>query len=543
MPSARPSRAVEDPEDDTPHSPVGSTDFEPSAQQHAIFDWFKGATGNLVVRARAGTGKTTTILRAITFAPEQSILLCAFNKRIQEELARLLVNPHAIALTLHSVGFRCIRQHWPSVRVAHGQDRANALAHAVCVGQRKGTIFRVAKLLTKARELAPMTTTIGPIVDLAIEFDLLPEPMSRVKPEAEARMVLEGLKLAAQECPTQGIDFADMIFLPLRNEWVEPVYDLVVVDEAQDMTKAQLEIASLACAGRLALVGDDRQGIYRFRGADSGALDRMKVTLNATELGLTTTYRCPKVVVETANRYVADYFAAASAPQGIIDRIFDLDALAQAAQPGDFILSRKNAPLMGICMKLLRAGKPARVQGKDIGQSLSSLVRKLGYPYVDPKLGYKPSAHPLSVFIINLRDWEVKQAERLRLLGKEDRIESILDKSDTLRAIAEDADTVQELEALITALFADESLKQQVICSSVHKAKGLESRRVFVLERTLHPPLPCAECNHWHSGKRCFKCFCDQYHTSEERELEEANIAYVAITRAKEHLTWVDCKF
>jgi len=66
-----------------------------SAQQEAIFGWFGSAGGNLVVRARAGTGKTTTILEGIGRAPEGKILLCAFNKRIAEELQTKVRNPAA----------------------------------------------------------------------------------------------------------------------------------------------------------------------------------------------------------------------------------------------------------------------------------------------------------------------------------------------------------------------------------------------------------------------------------------------------------------
>lgn len=534
MPSARPTAAVDREDDFDNEAPavVGSLDFIPSAQQQAIFDWFERGSGNLVVRARAGTGKTTTILRAIDYAPEDDIILCAFNKRIQEELDNRLRNPKAHAQTLHSLGFQYIRENWGRVRVADRSDRVDALAEAVCPFGSPDYLRRmVARLLNKTRELVPLATSVEPIIDCAIEFDLLPEPWSDITPQALARLVLQAMDLAAKECPHDtGIDYPDMVFLPLRNNWLHPTHDLVVADEAQDLTMPQLEIARRVCSGRLVLVGDDRQGIYRFRGADAGSLDRLKAETAAHELGLTTTYRCPSRIVEKAQHYVPDYQAAPSAPLGIIEHVDTLEELCQMALPGDFILSRKNAPLMGIALRLLREGIPARVQGKDIGAGLKSIVRRLATGH---------AAHSLPEFLSKLRNWEQTQVARLQAMGKEDRIEALYDKGDTLRALAQDARSVEALVQRIDSLFADYSRKPQVVCSTVHKAKGLESRRVFVLRSTLHPKLPCA-CGHYHKFD-CKRCGCLHFTANASRRLEEDNIAYVAITRAKENLTWVTC--
>ena len=79
--------------------------------------------------------------------------------------------------------------------------------------------------------------------------------------------------LKAAEEPTEAIDFADMIFLPLRKGMVYPSYELVVIDEAQDMTRPQLEIAKREPPPKMGgffIVGDDRQAIYGFRGRTRG---------------------------------------------------------------------------------------------------------------------------------------------------------------------------------------------------------------------------------------------------------------------------------
>ena len=115
-----------------------------SAQQQAIFDWFTSGTiqgmspddkgnTNLVVRARAGTGKTTTIIEGVNRAPESSILVCAFNKRIAEELNTRIDNSSAEAKTFHALGYAAIRRQWPGISVAQGSARADALTDLVCI--------------------------------------------------------------------------------------------------------------------------------------------------------------------------------------------------------------------------------------------------------------------------------------------------------------------------------------------------------------------------------------------------------------------------
>src|SRR5690606_8710435 len=79
----------------------------------------------------------------------------------------------------------------------------------------------------------------------------------------------EAMNLALEKDGT--IDFDDMIFVPVRNNWVRAWYNVVIVDECQDMNAAQIEMALRACkkGGRIIVVGDEKQAIYGFRGADS----------------------------------------------------------------------------------------------------------------------------------------------------------------------------------------------------------------------------------------------------------------------------------
>src|SRR4051794_15080233 len=75
--------------DIVPATAAAAMAFAWSPQQEEVFFWFEHPSmgqPNLVVRARAGTGKTTTILEGIFRAPEKRKVCAAFNKRIAEEL-------------------------------------------------------------------------------------------------------------------------------------------------------------------------------------------------------------------------------------------------------------------------------------------------------------------------------------------------------------------------------------------------------------------------------------------------------------------------
>ena len=487
--------------------------FQWSSQQEKIFSFFKTGHGNLIVRARAGCGKTTTILQAVTYAKERRILLVAFNKNIAEELQRRLKNPNAYAKTLHSLGFSFIlKSHWgelpKGLKISVNTDRGREIAHDLLKTKENKELFpvaiAVAKLASLAKGAAPFAT-VEELMDLAdthgIEVTTDDEKVAEQYNSHEvAKLARRAMDKALEE--TGEIDFDDMIFVTIVKKLAKPEYGMVCVDEAQDMNAAQLLLAQAVCmkGGRVVIVGDDRQACYGFRGADSGAIDRMKTELKATELGLTVTRRCPKKVVELAQNLVPDFEAAPEAPEGEVVTL-DGSKLIDAVGPGDFILSRTNAPLVSICFALLRNRKRAKIQGKDIGKTLLSVVKKL-------------KAKSIEDFKAKVQIWAMK--ERKKAEGKKESVADAIisranDQEEMLGVFADEAQTMGDVERLINDLFddADPSKAPFAVCSSVHKAKGLEQNRVFVCEETFYKGHDFAQ---------------------------EQNLVYIAYTRAKQVL-------
>lgn len=495
-----------------------------SPQQEAIFGWFRGEhpAQNLVARARAGTGKTTTIMAAVLESAEAkaggSVLLAAFNKTIADELTARLERTQAPgnieAKTLHGAGFAIVRRFWRGVTV--DATRGKRLAREALGDQAPDEIVAfVSRLADKAKEIVPLggDDPSSALTDLAYRFDCVPDE-EWTADGFGLQVVVDGARRALRAAMDRddprkpSIDFGDMVFLPIANDWLRGRYDLVVIDEAQDMSPAQLLLAQglVRPGGRVAVVGDDRQAIYAFRGADAGSVDRLKYALSASELGLTVTYRCGKRIVAEAAALVPDYSAAEEAHDGEVGTATRQQML-EGAQAGDFVLSRKNAPLAVACLAFLRAGKRAKVRGREVGAALIAVVKKL-------------KARSIPELIVKIGRWRDKEIARARKgtneAVAEEKQQEVEDVAETLVALSEGLTGPAELATRIESLFDDAPERGgTIVLSSVHKAKGLEADTVWLLAASFVL-----------RGKRV-----DQR--------EEDNIRYVAITRAKQRLVWV----
>ena len=90
------------------------------------------------------------------------------------------------------------------------------------------------------------------------------------------------------------MDFDDMLWLPLKLDldFKPSRFDLLICDESQDLSKIQHELV-LKSGSRLICVGDRRQSIYGFRGADSRSMDQLKEILENTDRGVCLLYTSP----------------------------------------------------------------------------------------------------------------------------------------------------------------------------------------------------------------------------------------------------------
>jgi DNA helicase II / ATP-dependent DNA helicase PcrA len=276
-----------------------------------------------------------------------------------------------------------------------------------------------------------------------------------------------------------------------------PEFDFVFVDETQDLNPSQLALVrKAAVGGRLVAVGDRHQSIYGFRGADPEAIPRIIRETSANVLPLSVTYRCASRIVAEANRYVPELMAAPGAPDGVV-RSTMLDDAENAMMPGDFVLSRTNAPLVALCFRLAKQGRRAAIQGRDIGEGLAAWVRST-------------NATSIPVLAECVRSWHRAEVARLDALERD--TDGVSDRAECLHAFCEGASNVSEVLGRIATVFSGEGgAADRVLLSSTHRAKGLEADRVFMLRDTY----------------------------LKRETVEEKNLAYVAVTRAKHELVYV----
>ncbi len=470
-----------------------------------------------IVTARAGTGKTWTFLEGLNLmlghktlaTPSQQqqavwdemmkskgaryVTMVAYNRSIAKELKEKVPNPYK-AMTCHGLGWRTLLKTFPQLKGDHtmNEDRVKDIIEylmdsdiRVIQQSEPGLVACTERLVELCKAQLYDGHNVLQLAALVQEFEIDLEEESPLE-----KKVFELVPQVMDECRNVGscIDYNDQVWLPVVLEL--PVFrsDLILVDEGQDLNRARQKLVMMA-GKRVMVIGDDRQAIYGFTGADSNSLDRMYDQLDATpakcvKLSLTETRRCGKAIVAEAKRIVPDFTAHPSNPEGVIkyapiDPKGMMESYRTLVQNGDMVLCRANAPLVGQCLKMLRAGKYAYIQGKkDIAEGLISLINKLRY-----KDGNAGAPYPIKKFkddVIVWRDEKV-QVETDKKHPNENKIASLFDKAACLTSLADDCKTVEEVVDRLERIFTDNPNGQAIRLSSIHKAKGLEAKRVFIL--------------------------------------------------------------
>lgn len=504
----------------------GDKSFEASEYQDRIFNNVLSGVGNMIISAAAGASKTTTIINCIDIIPsEKKVLFIAFNKEIVREIKSKITANNANVVTFHSLGYSILKENG----IVSNDEQINEFKYRnyiknnidniTCFHETKSLLNNKKSYINNIISLSEycryyLAFSIKEIKKVAEQYGVTPY-------RDEIQVVKDVLKWGKSDYST--IDYTDMIWLPnvLNLNTKRYLYDWILVDEAQDTSIAEQELVTKCFrrGARFIAVGDDYQKINVWCGASDEAIERFKSLGNVKEYKLPISYRCPKKIVELAKKYSDNIIAAPNA----IDGDVRYDVSQNDPVDGDMVLCRTTAPLVDLHLKYSRLNKKSFIKGSEnIRARYIELITRTNSKKVDRNCLTCDGLFPkMYEYLFN----EVERIKTTYGLDDDDSLmhPTILNLYDDIEGIKVISEGIKDVDKLIdkVKILFDGDPQNAIQLSTVHKAKGLEADNVYILLPSLMP-------------SRMAK--------KEWEKKTELNLLYVAITRAKKTLNYIEEK-
>lgn len=279
---------------------------ELNPQQYRAVTTINGA---ILIIAGAGSGKTRVITFRIahmldTGIPQSQILALTFTNKAAKEMEERIKDltqkklQNLTVSTFHAFGVRVLRQdierlgYRENFSIYDETDRVALIKE--CGRELKYTpealdIYKIGNLISNIKTGRKNWETSNDMYRPLYE------------------MYQEGLKLY------NAVDFDDLIVLPIKLFKENPDilakyrerYKYIMVDEFQDTSHQQYELMHLIADKNVAVVGDDDQSIYSWRGADYQNIINFEKDFEVTEIRLEQNYRSTETILEAANGVIA----------------------------------------------------------------------------------------------------------------------------------------------------------------------------------------------------------------------------------------------
>lgn len=505
--------------------------FAPTPEQVAIQAAARDSRSSLMIDALAGCAKTTT-LELIAKEIHGPALALAFNVKIKKELEARFPSSFEVK-TMNGLGHNA----WCKAigkRLGVEEKKLSVIFNEALkesgwdreIGREGWSACMGA--LRKARHVGLIPSSWDrPCVRLTpdtpdVWLDLLADEGWYNPPDEIPSLLCAVLHQSILQSYRGVIDYDDQIYMSALFGGAFPRYPLVMVDEAQDLSPLNHRQVQRVAADRLIVCGDPRQAIYAFRGADSDSMGKLRALREAwIDLPLSTTFRCPRAIVERQHSHAPGYTAAPSNAEGHVERFagkWTWDSIAALLpKPGASvaILCRNNAPLLRAAFRLIRHGRGCTMLGRDIGKSLITTLKKIC-----------PDDSTSTDDAIRLvLTWRDRETALARANDKDSKVQQVEDRAECLLAVLEDGGVknVGEARQKLHQLF--EGDEHKVVLGTGHRAKGLEWDVVLHLDPWRLP-------SKWAKAAEA---------AGDDRPMEqEKNLRYVIETRAKHTLLMGD---
>lgn len=274
---------------------------------------------------------------------------------------------------------------------------------------------------------------------------------------------------------------------------------VLVIDEAQDMNADEFALVEALMRRnedmRVIAVGDDDQNIYEFRQASSRYLRRLVEVYGAVQYELVENYRSRSNLVEFTNRFAARCIrdrlkkhpiSAKQPDEGEIKVVryrsthlvepLVADILAAGRGGSTCVLTKTNDEALQVSGLLLKKGVPARLIQDNRGFSLLNLAEIRSF--------LSQLERKTDTSLIGRDEWESAKERLQREYRSSDKLESCLELIRAFEAVNPERRYKTDLELFIRESKLDECFREgedTIFVSTIHKAKGKEFDRVFLL--------------------------------------------------------------
>lgn len=493
--------------------------LQPSEKQQNVYDIWTKDDCNIVVQSVAGSGKTTLLLGLLERTRGNSLFL-AFNKSIQTEIQEKIDEKgfSAKAKTLHSLGFQSLRKHYKRVKINNNKnwDIINSFTKYHKHDLKKLSYKKKMSLIFNLMDMLEVKRIYNSETFEDLKSDMF--KMGKTIPDNELiKGYWEDVWYIYKSLTTRDrnktveIDFLDMVFLPAicPEISIQSSPDYLFIDECQDLNFVQhLMIRKLINKSRLrkwVAVGDSRQSIYGFSGSFSGSFELFKqFQENTKEAVLDVCYRCPSSVIDEANK-VYDIMTGFKQDEGKVQEVNQINEIKEDS----LVVCRNAAPLIDLYFKLLSVDKKVAIKGEDI---LNPVIKHLR--------SYKRSTinvvkKDLRSEIFANKDKKTDQ-ERIKYYVNSNRLENI---SLLYSHLKPEDNNISTFLDMLYKLSKKGNEPGSIELCTIHKSKGLEKDVVYILEESLIP---------------------SPFAVTDQQIEQEVNLKYVARTRAKEELYYLN---
>ena len=480
-------------------------------QQLEALEAYSKSKKSIVIQARAGSGKTSFLVALSKLKKTDRALYISFTNAAKDELINRQPSLNGMVKTTYSIGFTACKRivgdaevdGWKYKNILRDIIQDEYFQNLAAINGQKHTTFLNRNVLSNIQQNLNLC-----LMNLAFDGPTISAIVSSgqsLNQKLESYIIQVAINIGLKECHKGNFDFADMLSFPFSpgvdTYGLFDTYPIVMVDEAQDLSPAQLRILyQVAIPGKsqVVAVGDDRQTIFMFGGSTGTSLEDIANAYGPVDRFLfPMCYRCPVEVLDHARQIVPDIIGL-NRP-GLVENVTYRGALEILAKPRSEVMavSRVNKSLLPLAIDLMKSKVAFRFNRDAVEQSISA------------KISFYQSTHKFE---------EASKAlyiDRLICKGNKNAID-IIDCVELLVKECEGATKWTDIINFTRKLFTNKSAN--IVLGTVHSFKGMEADTVIVVDPYMFPH-PLAE---------------------GEKELwQENNCYYVAVTRAKQNLYFI----